>query len=66
MDFIYEKDISRLKRSKKTGKISGFIENGTGSNLHIHSHLVCDDVGQSCFTQTGRAMEKGVVQRLAP
>ena len=66
MNFINEKDVSRLKRSKKAGKISGFIENRTGCDFHIHTHLVCDDVGQSCFTQTGRAVEKGVVQRLAP
>ena len=64
MDFIYEEDIPRLQGSKQAGEIPWTVEHRTGGNLHIHPHLIGYDMCQGSLSQTGRTMEKGMVQGL--
>ena len=66
MDFIYEKHIAGLQGSKQTCQISRLIQHRTRRNLHIHPHFVGDNVRESGFTQTGRAVEEGMIKRLTP
>ena len=64
MNFVNKKHIPRLKGSEKAGQISRLVQNRTGSHLHVHPHLIGDDMRQRGFSQAGRAMEKNMVQGL--
>ena len=44
---------------------SGPVLDRPGSDLHVHPHLISDDMCESGLSQTGRTMEKGMVEGLA-
>ena len=64
MDFVDKEHISRFQGSEQAGQVSGFVQHRTGSHLHVHSHLVGNDMGQRGFSQAGRAVEQHMVQSL--
>ena len=66
MDFVDEKHVSCLKRSKQTGKVSGLVKDRTRSHLHTYAELVCYYMGKSSLSQSRRAMEKHMIKRLSP
>ena len=65
VDFIDEQDIVRLQIGEQTRQIAGFVNHGTGSDTHVHAHLVADDVRQSSLAQSRRPVQQDVVQCLA-
>ena len=64
MNLIDEKHIPRLQGSEQPGQISRFVQHRTGSHLHVHPHLVGDDMRQRGLSQAGRAVEENMVQGL--
>ena len=46
VNLIDEKHVSRLKRSQKTCEVTRTVKHRTRSDFHIHTHLICDDMGQ--------------------
>ena len=64
MDFVDEEHVTLFQGSQEAGQIAGFIEDGPARHLHVHAHLVGDDVREGGFSQAGRAVEQRVVQCL--
>ena len=64
MNLIDEKHISFIKGSKKAGKVTRLVKYRAGSHFHIDAKLICNDMRKGCLSQTRRAMEKYMVQRL--
>ena len=66
MHLINKKNITGLKRSQESCKVTGLIKDRPGSDFHVHSHLVCDDMRKSGLSKAGRAMKKNMVKGFAP
>ena len=64
VDLIDEEDVSLLERGEKAGEVAGLVKHRTGSDLHVHSHLVGDDMCKGGLSKARRTMEKGMVQSL--
>ena len=64
MDLVNEKHVSRLQGSEQAGKVSGLVQHRARRHFHVHSHFICYDMGQGGFSQSGRAVEQDMVQRL--
>lgn len=48
------------------GEIARALDRGAAGQLDLHTHFVGDDMRQRGFAQPGRAVQKDVVERLAP
>ena len=62
MDFIYKKDITFLKVCKQTGKITWFVENGSGCNAKINSQFIGYNGSQSGFSESGRTVKEDMIK----
>ena len=51
---------------EKTGKISRFVQDRTGSHFHVHAHLIGDYVRKGCLSETRRPEKQCMVQTLSP
>ena len=65
MDLVDEKHVAPLQRGKDASKVARLVEDRARGDLETHAQLVGDDVAQSGLSQSGRAVEQGVVERLA-
>ena len=65
VDFIDEKDIFRLQRGKDTRQVTRLVQYGARCYLEAHAKFIGNDVAKGCLTQSGRAVQQGVVKRLA-
>jgi hypothetical protein len=52
------------KISKQAREIRGFIENRTRRSFDTHAHFVRNDMAECCFSETWRAMQQHMIQRL--
>ena len=66
MNLIHKKDISLLKVIQNGRHLSGFLDCRSGGHLHMSSHLIGNDSGQSSLTQTRRTVKKDVIQCIMP
>ena len=64
MDLVDEQDVALTEIGEKRRQISGLFNGGAGGHPQIHAHLVGDDACQGGFSQTGRAVEQYMIQRL--
>ena len=63
MDFINKQDIAAIKVGQKPYQIATLVKGRAGSHGKIASHLVGDDMGQGCFSQTRGSMQKNMINR---
>src|SRR5271169_4215672 len=64
MNFVEEKEIALVERSKHGGEVALFLEQRAGANLDRHAHFICENLRESGFAQTWRAIEQNVIERL--
>ena len=63
MDFIDKQYIALFERSEQSGQVSGFFEHRATCHADLPSQLMCNDVREGGFSQTGRAMQEDMVER---
>lgn len=61
MDLVDEEDIARFEVRKYRTEIADFFDGRTGSDADIHPHFFGDDIGESCFAEASRSIEKYVL-----
>ena len=64
MDLVDEEHVPFFEGCQQPCQIPGTVEHGTGGDLHIHPHLVRDDMCQGGFPEAGRAVEQSMVESL--
>ena len=65
VDFVDEQDVVGLQVCQDRGEVAGVVEDEPGGRADAAAHFFGDDVRDGGFAQAGRAVEDGVVQRLA-
>ncbi|MNL32849.1 hypothetical protein D3C87_1547270 [compost metagenome] len=65
MDFIDEEHIALLEIGQKCGKVASLGDHWSGGGLEVDAKLLCHDLRQRGFAETGRPDEQHMVQRLA-
>ena len=65
MNLVDKEHIVGFERGEYAGKVAWLVEHGAAGNLESHSQLVGDDVAQRGLTQSGRAVQQGVVEGFA-
>lgn len=64
VDFIDEKHVVLAERRKYARKIARLVEHRPGGYFEIHPKLVGYDAGKGSLAETGRAVEKQMVESL--
>ena len=64
VNFIDEEDISLLKSSEETGKVTCFFDRGTRGGANGGIHFRAQDVGESGFPESRRSTEEKVIEGL--
>ena len=62
VNFIDKQHISLFQGSEQTRQITRAVQHRTGGNLHIHPHLIGDDMCKGSLSQTRRAVEQRMIQ----
>ncbi|KAF5042294.1 hypothetical protein DSECCO2_514110 [anaerobic digester metagenome] len=65
MDFINKKHIIGFKRGEQSGQIAWFFNHRAAGNLDAYAHFIGQNVRQGCFTESGRAVEQGMIECFA-
>ena len=65
MYLIDEQHILRLQGGEDAGQVARLIQHGAAGNLEAYAQLISDDVGERRLTQTRRAVQQRMIQRLA-
>jgi hypothetical protein len=63
VDFVDKQDVISFQGSQYACQIAGFVQYRTGSDFKSNIQFIGDDVGQSSFSQTGRAVKQNMVER---
>src|SRR5687768_18212729 len=66
MDLIYKEHIAFFEISENSCKVAGFFNDRSGSRLERGTHLVCNDIRKSRFSNSWWASQQDMVQRLTP
>lgn len=66
MYFIYKQDVVGFQIGKYSGQIACPFYRRSAGDADINIKLFADEVGQRCFTQSGRAIEEDMLQCLFP
>ena len=66
MNLINEKHIAFFQACQKTGKFTGFLDHRATGVLYVHTHGICDDVGQRRLAEAGRSTEQNVFEHVPP
>ena len=64
VDLIDEEHVVGFQRSKQAREVTGFVEDGSGGDFEAYPELVGDDIGEGGFSQSRRAEEEHMVERL--
>ena len=64
MDLIDKENIAGIQIGQQSGQIAGFFNGRAGGDADVHAHFIGNDTGQGGLAQTGRAIQKGMIQRL--
>ena len=65
VNLVDEQHVVRLERRQYACQVARLVEHGTARQLEAHAQLVGNDVAQRGLSQSGRAVQQGVVERLA-
>ena len=65
MNLIDKEYVACRQIRQKACQIARFIEYRSRSNLQLRTHLICDNVRKGSFTQSRRAVEQGMIERIA-
>ena len=65
VDFVDEEHVVRLERGEESCQVARFVEHRSAGKLESHTEFVGNDVRQCGLSQSGRAVQKGVVEGLA-
>ena len=65
MDFIDEQNVAGVQVGQQRRKVAGLFNGGAGGDTDVHAHFVGDNARQRGFSQTGRAVQQGVIQRFS-
>ena len=65
MYFVDEEHVVRLERGEQSGQVAGLVEHRAAGELEAHSQFVGNNVREGGLAQSGRAVEQGVIERLA-
>jgi len=63
--FVDEEHVEFAELGEDAGEVGGFLENGTAGRTKLGPDLVCDDVSERGFPQSGRPGKQDVVECLA-
>ena len=64
VDFVDEQHVARLQIGQDRRQITGPLDHRPGRRAKPNPELARDDLRQSRFAQTGRAMQQHVIQSL--
>ena len=65
MDLINEEHVTGIEIGKQSGEIPRFFDRGSRGDPYLRTHGIGNDARQRCFTESGRAVEKNMIERLA-
>ena len=65
MDFIDEQNIMRFQIGKERSQVAGLGNDGAWGGAEIDTHFPRDNLRQRRFTQTRRAKEQDMIERIA-
>jgi hypothetical protein len=65
MDFVDEEDLAIAQIGKDGGEVAFDLQRRAGSLLEGGAEFVGDNVGERCFAEARRAVEKDVVEGFA-
>ena len=66
MDLVDKQNVIFIEIGQQGSKIACLFDGRTGGDADVDTHLVGNDTGQGGLTQTGRAVQQGVIQRFTP
>ena len=65
VDFVDEEHVARIEAREQSRQIARLVQHGTRRDAQLRVHLVGDDVGEGRFSQSRRAVQQYVVERVA-
>ncbi len=65
MDLVDEENVVLLQVREDRGQIAGLLDYRPGRRLQVRAHLVRHDDAERGLSETGRAVEQHVIERLA-
>jgi hypothetical protein len=65
VNLVDEQHVVLLQRGEDAGQVAGLVEHGTAGELEAYAELVGDNVAQRGLSQSGRPVQKRVVEGLA-
>src|ERR1700690_769748 len=64
MNFVEEKKIALVERGEHGGEVALFLQQRARTHFDRHAHFICENLRESSFAQTRRAIEQNVIERL--
>ena len=65
VDFVDEQHVPFFQGGEKARQVARLVQHGTARHLHVHAHLICDDMRQGGLSESRRTVEQRVVQGFA-
>jgi hypothetical protein len=66
VNFIDEKDVMTAQVCQNSRKVASTFDGWTGCRLDVYAYLGGNNMGEAGLAESGRSVEKDVVDRLAP
>ena len=66
MDLIDKENIPLFEIGQQPGQIARLVKDRPGGHLQRSPHLVADNIGQRCLSQTRRPMQQDMIESLIP